>query len=395
MKFSDISPASLCLSRKITGLSRLFKAVTLTCALCAFGSCGTHEAHHHEAGEEEEHHRHGAGEIVLEPEEAARFGVEVERIEAGSFQGSLRVAGEILPSTSDQSVASAPTSGIITFNAAATAGTRVAAGQILGQVRADDVSGGDANRAARAALESAQRELDRITPLLAEGLVTRREYNEALAAVEAARAAYSPAAASGDVKAPRAGVITGVDASNGEFVATGQALVTIAGNTSLTLRALLPASQAAFLSSISGAVISGHDGTVVDISEYGGRKLSSDAAAAAQTPGYIPVFFSFDSSAPVLPGSGTEVYLRGASREGVIAIPAEALVEQMGQKFVFVRHGDHAYIKKPVTTGDSDGRRTEITSGIEPGEDVVVSGATFVRLAEQATVAPEGHSHNH
>jgi len=37
----------------------------------------------------------------------------------------------------------------------------------------------------------------------------------------------------------------------------------------------------------------------------------------------------------------------------------------------------------------------EILSGLHEGDKVVVGGVSFVRLAEQSTVVPEGHSHNH
>lgn len=365
--------------------------------ILVFGMAACHqhnESSHQEEGEEHGH-EHGADEIVLEPHDAERMGVEVDTVKASAFIETLKVSGEIMPSSADRGVAAAPTTGVVRLAPGINPGSQVRAGQAIAHVTATNISGGDANTAARVAVENAKRELDRITPLLADGLVTRKEYNDALAAYESAKAAYSPAAASGTVTAPRSGVITAINIGDGEFVTTGQAVATVAANSSLTLRALVPAAKAEFLPRVNGAIMSFHDGRAIDLNDYKGKLLSSASASGGATPGYVPVFFSFDGTAPVVPGSATEVYLKGSSREGVISLPLDAIVEQMGTKFVFVRHGDHVYVKKPVKIANSDGIRVEITEGIQPGEVAVVKGATFVRLAEQATVAPEGHSHNH
>ena len=384
--------------------------LTVPVFVLGMAACHSHEGEHSHEGhshEEETHehseeghdhghkHEHGNGEIVLEPHEAERLGVETDTVTAAPFTETLKVSGEVLPSTSDVGTVAAPTSGIVHITPGINPGSQVRAGQAIASVTAKNISGGDANAAARVAVENAKRELDRITPLLADGLVTRKDYNEALAAYESAKATYSPAAASGTATSPRSGVITTINVSDGEYVETGQSIANVASNSRLTLRALVPASHAGFLGKAVGATMSFHGGESVDIADYNGKLLSSAPASAGSTPGYIPVFFNFDGTAPVVPGSATEVYLKGAEREGVISLPVESIVEQMGETFVFIRIGDHGYEKRPVSLGNSDGRRVEITKGVKPGEIAVVKGATFVRLAEQATVAPEGHSHNH
>ncbi len=372
----------------------------------AFGmaACGSHEGHSHgeeghehsEEGADHSHkHDHGDGAIVLEPEEAERLGVETDTVVPAPFAETLKVSGEVLPSSSDIGTVSAPTSGIVRIASGINPGSQVRAGQTIASVTAKNVTGGDANAAARVAMENAKRELDRITPLLADGLVTRKDYNDALSAYESAKAAYSPAAATGAATSPRSGVITAINVSDGEYVETGQCIANVASNSRLTLRALVPSSEAAFLGKVAGATMTFHGGESIDIAEHNGKLLSSAPASAGSTPGYIPVFFNFDGTAPVIPGSATEVYLKGAQRNDVISLPTDAIVEQMGETFVFIRSCAHSFEKRPVTLGNSDGKRVEIIKGVKPGEIAVVKGATFVRLAEQATVAPEGHSHNH
>lgn len=365
------------------------------------GHVHEHETDHEHSEDEHGHghgHAHGGNqgdEIMLEPHDAERLGVVVAEIHPAPFVETIRVSGEILPSTADLGVVSAPTSGIVTLSTGINTGSQIKAGQAVAHISARNMTGGDTNASARIAMESAKRELDRITPLLADGLVTRKDYNEALAAYESAKAAYSPGAASGTASAPRSGIITTINVSDGEYVEAGQPIATVAANSRLTLRAMVPVANAQFLPRVSGAALATHHGEAIDLSSHNAKLLSSTPASGVTTPGYVPVYFTFDSSAPVVPGTASEVYLKGATRAEVISLPLDAIVEQLGEKFIFIQVDEHGYVKRPVKLGNSDGSRVEIVSGLNPGEKAVVKGATFVRLAEQATVAPEGHSHNH
>jgi len=376
--------------KMITNRFSVILTLVLACS-CAHD----HEAAHGRSAEAEDH-AHEGNEIVIEPADAERYGIATEKIVAGPFAEVVKVSGEVLPTASGRAVVSAPTSGVVTLASGITDGSQVRAGQTVATVSGRGITGGDANQAALAALNAAKREVDRLTPLLADGLVTRKEYNDAVAAYEAARASYSPGAATGSATAPRAGVITRILAGDGSYVDAGAPIAEVSATSRLTLRALLPASEGAFLPHISDAVITPHSGDAVRLSTLNGKLVSASGATAATMPGYIPVYFSFDNSDPsIVPGSALEVYLSSSSTRQGLSVPAAALAEQMGQMFVFVRSSDHGYEKRPVTTGRSDGERVLIESGLSEGEEVVTRGATFVRLAEQATVVPEGHSHNH
>ncbi len=389
-------------------------AVSLSVASCESHNHAEHDHDHDHGSETEVHdHEHIKGEdkhsedkhsedkhaegIHMEPEDAERYGVSIVEIQPGDFREAVKAAAEVLPSSSDVATASASTSGMVNLAAGITQGSVVKAGQVIARIKSTGVSGGDVNAAGKIAVENAKRELDRVTPLLKEGLITKKEYNDALAAYNAALAAYSPSAASGAVVAPKSGVITGITAGEGAFVNTGDPVAVISGSGRLTLRALLPVRHASLLPLLSGVVITPHgsEGSPVDLSQYGGKLLSSTSASSTETPGYIPVYYTFENSAPVVAGSAAEVFLQGSNRQGVISVPVEAMSEQLGEKFVYVKTGGHEYEKRHVKTGASNGTNVEILSGLKPGENVVVGGVSFVRLAEQSTAVPEGHSHNH
>ena len=88
-------------------------------------------------------------------------------------------------------------------------GVHVGAGATIATVSAKGMSGGDPNEAARVAYESARRELERITPLHKEGIVSTKDYNAALQRVEEARSTLGAGAARyGAATAPVAGTVT-------------------------------------------------------------------------------------------------------------------------------------------------------------------------------------------
>lgn len=370
--------------------------------LMAFSSCShNHNEEGHDHGSEiagkEGGHKHGDGEILMSPADAARFGVKAEAAVKTPFSEVVKVVGEIMPAATDRAVISAPTSGIVRLDSGIEAGKNVRAGELVATISSKGISGGDSDRTAKATLDAAKRELDRITPLLKDGLVTKKDYNDALRAYEEAKSAYSPAAASGRASSSMAGVISELLVSDGSYVEAGQPIASVVRNQRLTLKALLPSRQADMLPRISSANVrsTNSSGGTVSLAERGGRLLSSSASSGVSTPGYIPVYFSFEDRGDLVPGTPAEVYLIGSERSDMLTVPMGAISEQQGEKFVYVKIEDHAYAKHPVKVGRNDGVRVAILDGISEGDSVVSAGTTFVRLAETSTVVPEGHSHSH
>lgn len=361
--------------------------------------CEGHEGHEgHEECEEHEHegHNHGEGdEIILHPEQAKRFGVKVAEVRPGAFSSIVKVSGRVLPSPQSASIISAPTAGIVYFNSKAVVGQAISVGTSIATVRASAVTGGDPNAAARVAVEAARKEVERLEPLHRRGVVSTAEYNRAVAVYQSAKASYSPAAASGSARATASGIITAILAEQGQFVDAGAPLASVTANTRLTLRADVPQKLYGAVTSVTNARFRpSYMSESLDIKELGGVR-SSSTEAVSSTPGYIPIYFSFNNNGSIVPGSIVEVYLEGQPRANVITVPVSALSEQQGDYFVYIQLDEEGYRKVPVTIGQSDGVRTEILSGLHSGDKVVVEGTTTVRLAEKSGVVPEGHSHSH
>ena len=358
-----------------------------------------HDATHVHDEDEQAENSHGsesANEISLPHDRAEKLGVKSSTITPGDFFETIAVGGELTSAPSGQSTVTARSAGIVALSSAAIPGSHINKGQTIATVSGKGMAGGDANEAAQVALTAAKRELDRLTPLHADGIVSTRDYNAAKQAYETARAAAGNASSAGSAAiAPTAGTLTSLLVSEGQFVEAGAPIAVIAGSNALTLRGNLPERNVRFLPTITGAKFrTSYSDEIFDIADFNGRR-SSDVTTAVATQGYIPVYFTLTNNGKLSAGSYCEVYLTGGKREGVTAVPVTSLSEQQGKYFVYVRLDEDCYEKRPVTLGASSGDAVEIISGIKPGENVVTEGTTFVRLAESSGVVPEGHSHNH
>lgn len=369
--------------------------LAITPALFLMG-CGDHDHEAKDVHTEDEHHHEGA--ISFDEHQAESFGVEVAPAISGPFSEIVKVSGQIEPSATDIATVTATRSGIFTLSSGITQGSRVNTGTSIGHISSKGLQGNDSAPVAEAAVESARHELQRLEPLYKDGLVSASIYNDALRAYNEAIASRGVVVAgSADVSAPAAGVISDIYVSSGQFVEVGAPIARIVRNSRLTLRADVPQRYVASVPKFTSANFRPDcSERVFSLSDLDGCLLAPGSVNGAVN-GYVPVYFTFMSNGETTPGSYAEVYLIGQTRENVLSIPREALVEMQGKRYVYVRLHDHKdmYEKRLVEIGSSDGQRVEILSGIKEGEDVVMKGAPVVRMAETSAIAPPGHTHNH
>jgi cobalt-zinc-cadmium efflux system membrane fusion protein len=103
------------------------------------------------------------------------------------------------------------------------------------------------------------------------------------------------------------------------------------------------------------------------------------------------------------PGMRAEVSLITNKRDHVLSIPREALQGDRSNRFVFIKDYElkNAFVRIPVTIGEINHDRVEITSGLFPGDEVVLKGAYALSFAgkgsaslKEALDAAHGHPHN-
>lgn len=359
----------------------------------------SHENHDHESEDHDheteiaEHgkseHHHGDDEIELHAHQARELGVETTKIVPVEFVSAVNVGGEVLMSPQSQGTVAARTSGIVTLSPLASEGSTVSKGSVVATVSASGMAGGDVNKANRIAMQAAKAELDRLKPLYEDGLVTAREYQDAVTAYEMAANSSTGASSSVQATSPIAGVITSVAVQNGSYVDAGSPIATVSSLGRLTVKAEVPARYASLAQKMQKANIECPDGTVLP------AVRTSVATGSGEMKGYFPMFFTVENNASVVPGAYVQVSLLGDEGQEAVTVPRKAVVEKLSRKFVYVKTGDDCYERRPVTLGESDGLSYMVMSGLQPGEEVVTEGVTFVRLAESSGAIPEGHSHHH
>ena len=161
-------------------------AIVFTGLLCGCHHESNELAHNHNHAHDsadiidEGEHNHSPSHIIIEPEQAQKLGIKVSRIEAGEFQEAIPVDGAIDYSPVGQGIASARSGGILTFSPSITLGSQVVAGQAIASISGAGMAGGDVTENARVQVDAAKRELQRLEPLHAEGIVSTRDYNAAL-----------------------------------------------------------------------------------------------------------------------------------------------------------------------------------------------------------------------
>lgn len=109
----------------------------------------------------------------------------------------------------------------------------------------------------------------------------------------------------------------------------------------------------------------------------------------AQAVALRKVQWEVDNSSGLLePKRYQQVRFREAAGREVLAVPAAAVDGKQGSLFVWRKDG--VLEERKVALGASDGSYTELLSGVEPGEIVIVSGRQGLKSGMKATVTIRG-----
>lgn len=366
-----------------------------------------HSGHGHDHAAEADQgsaaHDHAAeGAITLSAAQAGELGIRYETITPTPFSEIIRTGGSLESAPGDRSSVVATASGIVTFGGKPLSeGVKVAKGAPLLSITSEDMSRDNLPQEisdARDRLAKATSDLERAEALAVDKIVTAAELSAARLESETARRnleVLGRNAASGGrrVVAPSGGYLTSLLVAEGDYVAQGDLLATVAANRNLVLRADLPQRYATRAEALRSAnFTTPYDGRSYDLASMKGRQISS-ARALGEGSATLPIRFEFENGTGLVSGSVVEVFLKGAERRDVITVPLTAITEEQGAHYVYLRTCTDAYAKRAVKLGATDGHRVEIVSGLEPGLDVVADGAYYVRLASMSNAIPDGHAH--
>jgi membrane fusion protein (multidrug efflux system) len=261
---------------------------------------------------------------------------------------------------------------------------------------------------AKARVAQAQRDLQRLKPLLDQGMVSRKAYDDAIAADEVAVAQLQGAEAAlaeaklnleyTRVEAPISGVTSRALKSEGSLVEAQNTLLTSISQID-PIRVIFSMSEAERLrfneQAAAGKLRLPRDNrfaaTVVlpdgSTSQRPGVVEFSDIRVdpATGTTEFRAVIPNPDHR--IRPGQFVRVTLRGAQHVQALAVPQRAVLEGPQGKMVLVVDDKGMAQARPVQVGDWAGEDWVINDGLKTGERVIVDGVVKVRPGAPVKIA--------
>lgn len=232
-------------------------------------------------------------------------------------------------------------------------------------------------RGAQAREHAARRNLGITQHLQTVQLATQQQVDTAQSnlvsahtAVQTADARLREIRSQQNVRAPSAGTVIAVQAADGEQTAAGETLLTLQPAGKLWIRASYYGADSALLR----VGMTGRFRPAAGIKVIAVKVVAISAGLAADAGLRVGLV----STSSVLPGWwvtgqwGT-VTLDGPSRQ-MVTVPTSALILDRGRWWVLL-HTPHGDKPRQVVPGSAQGWRTQIASGLEPGQQIVVRDA--------------------
>lgn len=251
-----------------------------------------------------------------------------------------------------------------------TLGQRVNQGDLLAKISAPEISARVAQ--AQAQFNATQRDLARERALLAKGASTTdlvRGLEDRFTQMEAMVREAETMVSYTELRAPFTGVIARRFVHAGDLAAPGQPLLELEGTANFQIEAGIPDSLIANLSLGQPLTVEGagnFSAAIVELSS------SSDAQARAVT-----IKLAVPADAAVRSGQFVRVHVP-AGQARVLLVPASAITSSGQMLRVFIVENGRATLRL-VKTGATRSDQTEILSGLDAGETVIVSPAPSLR----------------
>lgn len=201
-----------------------------------------------------------------------------------------------------------------------------------------------------------------------EGDITRRNLTEMQHTLDDAQ-----------IRTPRRGTVTYINRNIGTSIAAGEKLATVADLTHFKVAGEIAESNSSKLTSgadvnirVNRQLLHGHVSTISPKSQNGMVEFS--------------VILDDDSGASLRPGLRTDLNVVYDILDDVVRIPNGQYFQGPGTYVMFVRTAPDRLERRNVVLGDSNFDFVEVKSGINPGEEVVVSDMSVYKDKRQLKI---------
>jgi RND family efflux transporter MFP subunit len=317
------------------------------------------------------------------------------------FSAVIRTSGIIMVDSRDEVAITAGTSGIVEFtDHFLFPGVKVERGTPLFNLSGKNITGNSRDveyARAEANYIKAEADMQRADSLIGLKLITAEHYNSIKNEFSVATALFnSYRSNSGSsftrVVSPHEGFIKEITVREGELVEAGRILAVLTIKHNMILKADMPHTMMQMAEEITGARFSpGYSKRVFSVDEMGGSILSY-GRSTGDNSFYIPVYFRFNFTDDLIPGSFADVWLLGRTIEDALVVPNIAILEDYGKKYLLIESSEGVFEKRYFTPGATDGIYTIAENGLSGGEIIVSEGAYQIKMSLNSS-APAAHTH--
>jgi multidrug efflux pump subunit AcrA (membrane-fusion protein) len=220
---------------------------------------------------------------------------------------------------------------------------------------------------AQSAFDTAQRHLQ-----ILNQVGQREQIRGAQAQVDAAKAHLENATVQltyAEIRSPISGIVSDRPVYPGEMPPSGSPILSIIDISQVVARANIPVKDAAAIKVGRPATIAGPEGDIAG-------KVT--VVSPAVDPGTTTVEVWVQAANPeekLKPGATVHVTIKAETLQDVIIVPAAALLNSdTGTDKVMVAGKDNLAHERVIAVGIRQGDNVQLTSGVEEGEKVIVSG---------------------
>jgi RND family efflux transporter MFP subunit len=243
---------------------------------------------------------------------------------------------------------------------------------------------------AEAAFKNAEKSLERMKSLYAEGAVSLQTLDGTQTAYDVARANYVAARSVVELTTPISGVVTAVNVNIGDLAMPGVALATVAKID--RMKAIFNLNESDVTTLAIGQKVRISSEARPDLTVEGSIVQISRSADVRSRSFEVKAMFPNTKDRWFRPGMFAKVRLMVSSGASTLMVPNIAIQTDGLTSKVFVVKDGRAY-QRTVDVGMSDGQRTEIRGGIGATDSVATVGINNVRDSSYVTVAHQSGAH--
>ncbi|SFQ75243.1 efflux RND transporter periplasmic adaptor subunit [Flavobacterium akiainvivens] len=278
-------------------------------------------------------------------------------------------------------------------------GQEVRKGQVLFQLETQTLNQDAA--AAKAAVNAAQVEVDRLKPLVDRKIISNVQLETAKANLAQAKAAYGSVAANinyATVTSPVDGVIGALPFKEGALVSSTMADPLTTVSDTRVIRAYFSMNEKQMLDftrTFEGKTLEAKlkntpavSLLLVDGSEFDQKgRLDAVQGLVNASTGTTQFRAEFNNPQAVLRSGSNGIVRIPVVHKNVLVVPQNAVFDMQGKQMAYVVGKDNTVKSKIVTIATTSGTNYIITEGLEEGETIVVEGTS--KLKDGVAIVPE------